>query len=343
MGGLVTQPSELAPRPARLGGRGWRFWAGALLSLACLAWIAYATDWPTIWQTLKQTDYRLVLVALGLNLASIPLRSRRWQLLFPPRSRPPYGRLTAVMLIGQALNVIFPARLGDVARATLVGTERTSFVMGTLVIQTVLDLLISAALVLVLLLQVTLPGWWRGPGQALLLTAVVALAAVMALAVGRRQMLALLTALAARWPRFGLPWLAGLAEHFLRSFDVIERPRSLIAALSWSVLIWIVYGMVNTVLLAAVGIAPSLLAAFFVLVVLQLSIAVPSSPGRIGVYHYLCVQALAVFGVNESVALSYAILLHMISVVVPIILGALLAWQMDLKLTLPAARGSKGW
>lgn len=325
-------------RPVLSGGsagRGWRFWLGMALSVIALLWLIATINWPAAWRALRQTDYRLVALALGLNLASIPWRTMRWQGFFPPETRPPFGKLTAAMLIGQAVNIIAPARLGDLVRASLVETERTVYVLGTLVIQTVLDLLMVAALVLVLLFQVTLPDWWRGSGQVLLVTSVVAVGGVAGLILGRKLVARRLAVWLNRWPALKKFRVLDMADHFLRSFDMVSRPLVLMRALGWSVVIWIFYGAVNYVLLAAVGAPLSMLAAFFLLVVLQLGVAIPSSPGRVGVYHYLSVAALAVFGVDGPRAVSYAIILHFISVIVPVAVGALLAGHMGVSFTRP--------
>jgi hypothetical protein len=92
------------------------------------------------------------------------------------------------------------------------------------------------------------------------------------------------------------------------------------------------YSAVNYTLLGAIGERPSFLAALFLLIVLQIGVAVPSSPGRIGVFHYLCVQALAVFGIGGANALSYAFILHLIAVILPVALGAVLAWRLGVML-----------
>ena len=58
--------------------------------------------------------------------------------------------------------------------------------------------------------------------------------------------------------------------------------------------------------------------------------AVPSAPGRLGVYHYVAVQALAVFGVAQIPALSFAILLHLLVYVLMGACGAFCLWRESL-------------
>ncbi len=315
--------------------QGWRFWLGATLSLVSVLWLALTTDWAEAWTALRQANYGLLLAAIGLALVTIPMRTARWRLLFPAANSPDFGRLTAVMLIGQTLNVIFPARVGDLTRATLVGTERTAYVLGTIMIQTALDLLMLAGLVVLLLFRASLPNWWRESGQALALTAAVALLIMLVLILTRHRIIQLLMAVSRRAPQFGRERLVTTAVEFLRSLDSIN-PSTAVAALTWSAGIWAVYAAVNYTLLSALHAPTSWLAALFLLVVLQLGVAVPSSPGRVGVFHYLSVQALAIFDVGGATAVSCAIILHIISIILPAVLGAILTWKMGFSLTVKA-------
>ena len=125
---------------------------------------------------------------------------------------------------------------------------------------------------------------------------------------------------------------------FIRSADAFARPSLVIILLAITIVIWVMYAGVNYILLGAVGAPYSWLAAVFLLAVLQLGVAVPSSPGRVGVYHYLAVQSLAIFGVDQATAVSYAILLHLISIILPAMIGAILAWHSGLGLRAVSSR-----
>lgn len=310
----------------------FRPWLGIVLSIVCLVWLICTMDWAGVWMAMTQVNYWLVAAALLLNLASVLLRTARWRLMFRQHHVPSFGRLIVALLIGQAINVIAPARLGDLARAALVDAGGTVYTLGTLAVEKALDLLMLAMPVVLLLSQAALPVWWRESGYVLVATSALALVAVAVLVVGRRWVARLLEQLAARWRHPTVQRALNLAGQFLLSLDILGRPTQLLPALAWSTLIWLLYGTVNYILLGAVGERPSVLAALFLLVVLQLGIAVPSSPGRIGVFHYLCVQALTVFGVNGPKAFSYAVILHLISVGVPMAIGSALAWRLGVSL-----------
>jgi hypothetical protein len=58
------------------------------------------------------------------------------------------------------------------------------------------------------------------------------------------------------------------------------------------------------------------------LAVLQLGVAVPSVPGRFGVFEGLCLLTLAVFGVEANLALAYGVMLHGVVLLPPLVLGS---------------------
>jgi hypothetical protein len=66
-------------------------------------------------------------------------------------------------------------------------------------------------------------------------------------------------------------------------------------------------------------------AGLVVLVLTTISVVIPSTPGYVGTYHYLCQVALAMFAVPASEALSFAVVAHFISVVPVLVLGLVCA------------------
>jgi uncharacterized membrane protein YbhN (UPF0104 family) len=62
-----------------------------------------------------------------------------------------------------------------------------------------------------------------------------------------------------------------------------------------------------------------------VLVVTTVSIVIPSTPGYVGTYHYLCQLSLMMFGVPASEALSFAVVAHAVSIVPVTVIGLIAA------------------
>jgi uncharacterized membrane protein YbhN (UPF0104 family) len=125
-----------------------------------------------------------------------------------------------------------------------------------------------------------------------------------------------------------LAWLAGVVGRLVDGLTGLQRPHVMLAAGGWSVLAWFFGALTNLALFKAFGLPLSLGIALILLAVLQLGVAVPSVPGRIGVFEGLCLVTLALFGVEANLALGYGIVLHAVVLLPPVALG--LWWLMRL-------------
>ncbi len=52
----------------------------------------------------------------------------------------------------------------------------------------------------------------------------------------------------------------------------------------------------------------------------------PTSPGRVGLFHYLCVITLQIFGVQRDIALSYGLVLHVLTYLPMAVGGPICLW-----------------
>jgi len=113
----------------------------------------------------------------------------------------------------------------------------------------------------------------------------------------------------------------------------------------WSLLIWILSILVNYTVFLALGLPLPFAAALVLVVVLEVGVAVPSIPGKLGIFHYLCTLALGVFGLEKGAALGYAVLLYFVVFGPPSLLGALFLWweSVHRHQVRPVALGSQSW
>lgn len=315
---------------ARLSVDRVRFWGGTALSILFLVLAFRGIDLAELWDTLAQTNYGLVFVAVGTIIATSMAKTARWQILFYPHHRQRrYAKLLAIIFIGQMVNIVIPARLGELARAYLVGEiegESKALALGTIAVEKAVDLLMVLFLFVGLLLTMAVPDWVQEPG-VVVATLALALLGVLVLSAHHKECL-----LSAFGRLLGiLPELAQarLMDHLEAALDGLEVFRQWDIGLKvggWSVLIWLLAASTNYIAFLALHLHLSFLAAVFLLVVLQVGVAVPSSPGKVGVFHYLCLFALSVFGVERSPALSYGLLLYFIVFLPPTLLGVFFLW-----------------
>lgn len=330
-------PKAEAAVPTRGAGRGTRLSLAisALLSLAAFWLIARSVNLDAVLAALAASQLSWFLLAFGLQLGAALGAVRRWQILLQPYpTRLPV--LAQIYFVAHLLNTLLPAKLGTVARVLLAAEEEklnVGFVLGSVAIEKVLDTLVMLVLFLLLAPFAPLPEWAR---DSLGVSALLVLLGVVLLATVGRLREPLLNTLArgeaklfdARSQRF-----TGFVRGMFESLANLRGRREAFAVLLWTAIIWTLGIAVNYALFLALGMDLPWSAAVFLVVVLQIGTRVPALPANLGVFHYLVILALGVYGIPESTALAYAILLHLVVFILPAFIGAACALPLSARLS----------
>jgi len=324
----------LAPSGRDATGAAGRARRAAWLALKVLVagaalWLAFRqVSFETLGSALSDASAAWVAVALVSVAATLAAGVARWRLLFYPDHRAwSWRTLAYALLIGQTVNILLPLRFGELARAGLLSaTDRAPIarVLATLAVERLADLVILGLATTLLLLSVSLPQWLHAPGQALVALAAAALAVVIALTLDARR--------AADWMQRGA---RRLPERFhmraARHIDEAAAGLSSLRSVSASAQLWglsaailLMAASTNYLLFVAFGFALPAASAICLLVVLQVGNTAVSVPGNLGVFHYLTVLTLAVYGIDRERALAYAIVLYAVALLPKIALGVLI-------------------
>jgi glycosyltransferase 2 family protein len=333
----VSELSESEPNGAasRAGSRWFgtrvQIWLGLILALITVYLAARTVDFRQLVLALQEARLSFIILTLIASLVTIILKGLRWRVLFyPAQPRLSLLRLCDLIVIGQAINFYIPARLGDVVRAYLAGEEggvSKSYALGTIAAEKLIDIIVLGVLVVGLLPFLAPPDWLTVRFWPVILAALAVSILLVILLGGRRAILQIVewvlrwlpATLANRWRSrisAGLDGLSGLG-----------RPQTAVAVWGWTIASWLMAAMTNYLLLLAFDLPASPLIAVFLLVVLQAGVAVPSTPGKIGVFHYLCMIALSVFGVPATVGLAYGLALHALVVGGVSVWAAIAMWR----------------
>ena len=209
---------------------------------------------------------------------------------------------------GYLLNNFLPLRLGEVGRAYLLGEKsKLGFwrVLSSILIERALDVLIAAALLLGTLPFVA--GFASGPGVALGIGG--GMAALYLMARYPEACLRLYQRLTAR-----VGFLSRLGKQVLPNFfsglSVLTEPGRFLRACAWFLLNIAVAIFQYYIMMLAFFPHAKLLWVIFCLAVSSLGVALPSSPGGLGVFEGAVVGALAVFKLDSGTALAYAFAMH---------------------------------
>ena len=308
-----------------------RLWASTAISGAFLAVAFNNVQLSEVTEALAKTNFPILILALGTVVVTMLGKAARWRLLFfPHQAQLRFSKLFSVLLIGQTTNVLLPTRLGDLARAYLIGEiegVNKALALCTVVMEKIVDSLMLLLLFALLLPLVPLPSWFRWSGVFISSAFVLLFLVIWAVAYQRdrtRPSINSVLQLIPGFERFGLSRAIQIAVDGLTLFRRVDVDLKL---LGWSAIISVSETLTNYFTLLAMGIALPLSAALFLLIVLRFGAAVPSSPGKIGVFHYLCVLALSAFAVDKALALSYGFVLHLLVFVPMILLGTMYTWK----------------
>ena len=278
-----------------------------------------------VWLTLSHADMRFIGLAIFSVAVNILIKVARWYVLVEPSHKGVgFGELTMSLMTGQTLNWFLPARVGDVSRAYVIGGlgPGRSFVLGTVGVEKVVDMFSYVLLFVCALFLLPLPSWLSNSGYVFTALTLVIIFGVIALVSFPGWFLRQSERMMFWVPEGFRSKMVSRLTASLSSLGILSKGSGLLKLAFLSALVWGTAILTNHLTALALGLHLPLTAALVVLVVLQIGIILPGAPGRIGIFQYLCILALALFGIDQAVGFSYGILLQAI-VLIPATLVSL--------------------
>jgi uncharacterized protein (TIRG00374 family) len=277
---------------------------------------------------LRESNLWWLAPTLPVFTFAIWLRGLRWWALFAPAQRPPLRAVTYALLVGYFFNNILPARAGEAARVIALHnrakTPRAETI-GTVVVERLFDVL--ALLLVLFACYPWLPeiSWLR---KAAIFAAVVVVVIGVLIAVivkyDERAVHWLLTPLRkVKRPGFAAR-VEQAAVDATRGLVALREPRIALRGFVLTVVSWIGLAVSYWILMSAFALDLPLTSAILVIVAINLSLVLPSSPAALGVFEAATIIALRAFDVPQAEALSYALVLHLLNLVPFLVIGAVL-------------------
>lgn len=323
------QTQGAAPPPTS---RRWLRYAVSLVLTFVFLYIAFrGTNPADLASSLRDANYWWIWLSLLALLVSHVLRALRWRyLLYPIKPDISLRNLFSGVMIGYMLNNILP-RAGEIGRPFVIGKlERISAgaALGTIVVERIMDT------VSFLILVAALPFVYQGPlresfpwlaksgviGAAVVLPATLVIIFLM---LRRDWADAMLSRLTRIFPKRIAPRVERLTHSFLDGFSFLKSPRHFLVIGVLSVFVWGLYAVMVWCGLRAFGLDGVVGAggAIVVLAISSIGVAIPT-PGSTGTYHAFASQTLiALFGVDQAIALSFATVTHGIGFVSTTVIG----------------------
>jgi uncharacterized protein (TIRG00374 family) len=305
----------------RLRGRAGRATLGITISLVALFLVVRSVDLAAAWDALRTADLRWMLVLVAFIVADVLLRAVRWKVLLRPVAGVSFHDSLSSLLVGYLANNVLPARLGEVVRSHDLG-ERTgisrSTILGTIVVERVVDTVVVVSIAAVAILVMSIRGI---VASAVMVGAAVTALLVMAIALGivahRLPGAGRVTAVIERRPRIHMTLVrlrTGLA--------VAGNLRTMTVAVLLSIVSWSCTVLAFAAAAQAVGVQPTIGQAALLAAGTNLATAIPAAPGYVGTFELATVTIAASVGIAKSSALAFAVLLHVTTLLLTSVGGA---------------------
>jgi phosphatidylinositol alpha-mannosyltransferase len=299
-----------------------------LIAGAVLGWLALQKIGLTsIASALIHSSPTLVLLGLGLMCGAMVLRGFSWHAILKaalPRARVRLSDAMQGTFIGVLMSSTLPARLGEPARALVVARrtgrprEYLPVVLGSLVSQTVLNLVALAILGSVMFSSVDL---FNGHQDALLIAAIAPVALLA---------LVLLAPLLLRYGDGSGRLHATLAQvrrglmRVRNGLAVFRQPRLGAGAAAAQLAAWGLQCLSCYVLLIALGLdrQTGFAAAAGVLFAVNITAVLPATPANLGVFQAACVAVLHTgWHVSYGDGVAYGVILQAVEVSTAVLMG----------------------
>jgi phosphatidylinositol alpha-mannosyltransferase len=298
---------------------------GAALGYYALSKIGFGN----IASALVNSSPTFVLLGLAVMCSAMVARAFSWDAILKaalPRARIRLIDALQGTMIGVLMSSTLPARLGEPARALVVarrsGRPRENFpvVLGTLVSQTILNLLALAILGAIMFSSVD---FFSGHQDALLIVAIVP-AVLVVIVLGVPQLLRIPAT--RRFSRLHAvaTQIRGAITKVRDGLKVFRNPRLGAAAAFFQLTAWGLQALSCYLLLIALGLdnQTGFAAAAAVLFAVNVTAVIPATPANLGVFQAACVAVLHTgWHVGFAPAFAYGVILQGVEVATAILMG----------------------
>jgi len=291
-----------------------------LLMMIFLWLFLKSAQWSEVFSIIKQSRILWLFMALLALLADFAIRLLRWKYIL--RRHNPMITLRQCFtpyFSSFALNNLLPFRLGDVARATLFNQQLgvgVHPIVSSLMIERITDLLSLLMLFFGCLLFLSVDTNSHPIFLYIFLVSALAVLLVIGLLGFPDKIIHLLKQSRLYMASKNIPLAEvtlGFMQKIAESFSMHIAPRTFSVLLLAALGAWIFEAITFAWVAYSMNIKLAVDEGFFVMSMATLSTLLPSTPGYVGTFDYLCKLSLNLIGVDEIHAVAATILMHIVN------------------------------
>lgn len=293
------------------------YFGGILISVVLMVILFRNIEYAKLADALQDANYYWLIPNIVLVVVTMYVRAYRWRFMIQPIKPVTFSKLLAATCIGFMANNVLPLRLGEFVRAYSLSYQdkeiSKSASLATVFVERMVFDLVALLLIFGAVISVStvhIPDEMKAGIYLAIAVALAGLVFVMVLALKPSQAGEMLTRYLFFLPDRIKEVVKGVVVKFSRGLEFMIDFKMCSIVSFHTLLVWLCLGVSNYFVFLAFDFDLSLEASFFLLVVVSVSILVPSSPGFVGVYHAGTVFTLSQYGIGREDALSFALVLH---------------------------------
>ena len=272
-------------------------------------------------QVLRETPFSYYLFSAFFTFLFLLIRTLGWRALLA--FRPTYKETFLKLSLGYFINNIFPFRLGEISRALFMGASlkiNPGQIFPSILIERVFDLIILAFFLLLMLPYVVGMAWVKTTAWIILGVMIIGLIILFVLIQNSATFERLLRKFGKKSnliDKLIVPFFLSILE----GFNTLKNPRQFIAGFAGVLASWLVSFVQFSLFLYILTGNSKWWWGIFANTALALGIALPSAPAGLGIYESSIVAGLSLFQIDQSIALAFALVIHISQFILIGILG----------------------
>jgi uncharacterized protein (TIRG00374 family) len=315
--------------PPKRGKARWYLPFSILLSVIFLYFAIRGVSWNDFTKQLLNCQVEYLIPAITISLFNFYVRSQRWGILIRGKQRVSASTLFWACGVGYLGNNFLPFRSGDVIRSIALGQNTgisKVYVFATTVTERIIDAIFLIFLGMLLIPTVGKAPDWLPPAMWSL-GLLSFLAIIFLVFTPRMEKLFIRILNSIPFPPNWRLRLINILQQFLKGAASFQNPGRAGMFLIMTCGIWLLDAIAMMFSSRAFMIELNLNQSLLLLVGLGLSSAIPSAPGYVGVYQFVTVTILAIFGYPQSQALAFILVSQAIGMLLTLGWGLLGMWR----------------
>jgi len=266
---------------------------------------------------LRLANYREVFGASCAILLLGVLRALRWKYLTENYQLIPFRFFIKAFFVGFLANSVLPARMGEIVRAKSLGDQSKTVIktggtksLASIFVEKVFDGLILLFFFIAITFIFPFPAWIKKAGLIFSLLFIGLFVLIVLILIYQQSIYKILKKVMFFFNEELSMKVLNVFNRFAEGLGVIKKHHNMIPFLFSSIIIWLLEGLIIFAFIRSLNIYTPVISGYLVMIMVGFGIAIPSAPGYIGVYQFMCIKALSIWGISESISLSFSLVMQ---------------------------------